>query len=169
MPYQAFDLISISFQELAVFTSACTNLWVLAVCWSDHSKMQFWSERLVEWELQLDLHLLGFFSVACFHLAKCWRQFRAAWKITYLVVRGENMLVQHWCSYYPLWGCQQFGNPWRISLAIFFFILFVVVVVFINVELFLKDELLCRYFHGIAMNRRDPLVFLQCGKYLLNE
>lgn len=51
----------------------------------------------------------------------------------------------------------------------FFFILFVVVVVVINVELFLKDELLCRYFHGIAMNRRDPLVFLQCGKYLLNE
>lgn len=38
MPYQAFDLISISFQELAVFTSACTNLSVLVVCWSE---MQF--------------------------------------------------------------------------------------------------------------------------------
>lgn len=41
MPYQAFDLISISFQELAVFTSACTNLSASVVCWSDHSKMQF--------------------------------------------------------------------------------------------------------------------------------
>lgn len=27
--------------------------------------------------------------------------------------------------------------------------------------LFLKDELMCRYFHGIAMNMRDPSVFLQ--------
>lgn len=38
MPYQAFDLISISFQELAVYTSACTNLSASVVCWSDHSK-----------------------------------------------------------------------------------------------------------------------------------
>lgn len=35
--------------------------------------------------------------------------------------------------------------------------------------MFLKDELMCKYFHGTAMNRRDPSVFLQCDKYLLNE
>lgn len=58
MPYQAFDLISISFQELAVFTSACTHLSVSVVCWSDHSKMHFCSERPVEGVLQLELHLL---------------------------------------------------------------------------------------------------------------
>lgn len=43
------------------------------------------------------------------------------------------------------------------------------VVVFINTAMFLKDELMCRYFHGIAMNRRDPRVFLQSDKYSQNE
>lgn len=41
MPYQACDLISISVRELAVFTSVCTNLSVLVMCWSDHGERQF--------------------------------------------------------------------------------------------------------------------------------
>lgn len=35
--------------------------------------------------------------------------------------------------------------------------------------MFLKDELMSKYFHGIAMNRGDPSVFLVRDKYLLNE
>lgn len=35
------DLISISFQELVVFTSAYINLSVFVVCWSSRSEIQF--------------------------------------------------------------------------------------------------------------------------------
>lgn len=106
--------------------------------------------------------------MALFCLAKCCRQFRAAWKITYLVVRGKTCWYSTDAVTAPCGGVSSLetlgGFHWQ-----FFLFFFFVVVVFINVELFLKDELLCRYFHGIAMNRRDPHVFLQCGKYLLNE
>lgn len=91
MPYQAFDLISLSFQELAVFSSACTNLSVLVVCWSDLSKMQFWSGRPMEWVLQMDLHLLLFCFCGFVLPGKILQTtLELLGKFTYLVVRGKT-------------------------------------------------------------------------------
>lgn len=95
--------------------------------------------------------------------------YRAAWKITYLVVRGKTCWYSTDAVTTPCGGVSSLETLGGFRWQFFFNSFFVVVVVFINVELFLKDELLCRYFHGTAMNRRDLLVFLQCGKYLLNE